>query len=104
MEHISPRIQIYTTSQEAWDAMYAAVREAHTSIYWEIYTFIDDEAGKRFVDILIKKAQAGVQTKLIVDAMGSFSLSSAAIKEMKQAGVDVILFLHNSQNIYEHDG
>ncbi len=92
METASSNIQLYTTSHEAWDAMYDALLNARVSIYWEMYTFVDDAAGRRFVDALIQKAKAGVATKLVVDALGSFSLSNQAIKDMRRAGVDVILF------------
>ncbi len=92
MQAQSRHIELYTTSHEAWDAMYAALTNAKRSIYWEMYTFVDDTAGKRFVDLLMEKAKAGVQTKLVVDALGSFSLSNQAVKNMKRAGVDVILF------------
>ncbi len=54
------KYQIYSTSQEAWDAMHQAIRDAKKSIYWELFIFIDDEVGRGFFDILEEKARAGV--------------------------------------------
>jgi cardiolipin synthase len=84
--------QIYSTSKEAWDAMYQAILGAEKSIYWELYIFVDDEAGKPFFDVLEQKARAGLDVKLIVDAMGSFWLSKERIKSLKDAGVDIKIF------------
>ena len=92
MKRKSVDIQIFSKSHEAWDAMYVAIESANASIYWEMYTFVDDEVGKRFVDLLIQKAQSGIQTKLMVDAMGSFSLSNKSVRHMRNAGVDVLIF------------
>jgi len=72
--------------------MYRAILSADKSIYWELYIFVDDEAGKPFFDLLEKKAQAGLDVKLIVDYWGSFGLSHKRITSLKKTGVDVKLF------------
>ena len=46
------RFQIYFTSKQAWDAMYQAILGATKSIYWELYIFVDDEAGRPFFNTL----------------------------------------------------
>ncbi len=83
---------IYSTSQDAWRAMYRAIQEAKSSIYWELYIFIDDEDGKDFFDLLEKKARDGVDVKLIIDGWGSIFLSRGRIDSLKTAGVDVRMF------------
>jgi cardiolipin synthase len=82
----------YRTTAEAWDAMYQAILMAHDSILWEMYTFIDDAAGKKFMDIFCDKAAKGVRVIVIVDAIGSRELSSAAVDRLKRNGVVVMLF------------
>ncbi len=93
--------KLYSTSSQAWDAMYDAIEAATSSIYWELYIFIDDSAGKRFFDLLEKKAKEGIDVKVIVDSVGSFALSSRTVGSLKQAGVD-IRFFH--QRKYRHRG
>lgn len=92
METNTRPIELYTTSRQAWDAMYEALAGAKTSVHWEVYTFVDDDVGMRFVELLIETARRGVSVKLIADAMGSFSLSKKSIERMEAAGVDVIIF------------
>ncbi len=84
--------QFYRTTKEAWDAMYQAILDATKSIYWEIYIFIDDEAGGRFIDALCDKARAGVEVKIVVDALGSWGLSSLAEARLTGAGVEVLKY------------
>jgi len=91
--------QIYSTSKEAWDAMYQAILGAKKSIYWELYIFVDDEAGRPFFDVLEQKASSGVDVKLLIDSLGSFWLSRKRVDSLKKAGVDV-RFFSESKNFY----
>ncbi|MFH1286635.1 MAG: phosphatidylserine/phosphatidylglycerophosphate/cardiolipin synthase family protein [Candidatus Magasanikbacteria bacterium] len=84
--------KIYSTTKSAWNAMYRAVSDAKESIYWEMYIFMDDDAGKRFYDKFEEKSKSGVDVKLVVDALGSFWVSKRRIQSMKKAGVELIFF------------
>jgi cardiolipin synthase len=63
--------------------MAAAIAAARRSVFWEIYIFLDDVEGRRFVDLLCERANAGVEVRLLLDAVGSFSLSAAAVKRLE---------------------
>jgi cardiolipin synthase A/B len=84
--------EIYSSSKEAWDAMYKAISVAKKSVYWEVYVLVDDEAGNKFFDVLMEKAKLGVDVKLVIDYWGSFALSRKKILELRKAGVEVKLF------------
>lgn len=84
--------KIYTTSKEAWSAMYQAIFDAKKSIYWESYIFMDDEIGKPFFDLLEKKSQEGIEVKLIVDSFGSYGLSKSRVNSLRQARVELLFF------------
>lgn len=84
--------ELYSTTKDAWAAMYQTIQSAQRSIFWEVYMFVDDDAGRPFFDLLEKKAAAGVVVRLIVDSLGSFWLSQQRIKQLRASGVDVILF------------
>jgi len=93
------KYKIYPTTHEAWDAMYRAISRANKSVYWEMYIFVDDEAGSRFFDILEKKASDGVDVKVIVDYLGSFGLSRKRAHSLKEKGVD-LQFFHERKHRY----
>lgn len=86
------RYHIYSTTKEAWAGMKHAIFRATRSIYWEVYTFVDDDVGSEFFDVLVQKAKQGVDVKLIVDWWGSFSLSKKRIQSLRMAGIDIQLF------------
>lgn len=84
--------KFYRTTNDALQAMREAIFGAQKSIYWEIYSLIDDSVGGPFIDILCEKARAGLEVKVIVDAIGSFELSRLAISRLRGAGVDVVYY------------
>jgi len=84
--------QFYSSTNRAWEAMYQEVLGAIKTIYWEVYTFVDDETGNQFVDLLCEKAKQGVDVKIIIDALGSYSFSQLAINRLKANGAEVLLF------------
>lgn len=86
--------KFYNTTVSAWEGMRQAILDAKKSVYWEIYTLIDDLAGKPFIDILCEKAKVGLDIKLIIDAVGSFNLSKEAILRLKDSGVKFLTFHH----------
>ncbi|MBU0660813.1 phosphatidylserine/phosphatidylglycerophosphate/cardiolipin synthase family protein [Patescibacteria group bacterium] len=83
---------IYSKTEEAWDGMYKSIQHATQSIYWEMYIFSDDIIGKKFLDLLEKKAKEGLDVKLIIDAFGSFWVSNKRANSLKKAGVDMHFF------------
>lgn len=91
--------QIYSSTQEAMDAMYQAILVAKKSVYWEVYTFIDDAAGKPFFNALIEKAKEGIDVKIIVDSMGSSELSDGQVKLLRDAGVDIRFFQERTKKL-----
>jgi cardiolipin synthase len=97
---MSSPYQIYSKTQEAMDAMYQAILAAKKSVYWEVYTFIDDDAGKPFFSALEEKAKAGVDVKVIVDSMGSSELSDDQVMTLRLAGVDIRFFQERRKELY----
>lgn len=83
---------LYSTTKDAWQAMLEAISSATHSIYWELYIFVDDDAGNQFFDVLEEKAKSGVDVKLLIDYWGSFMLSRKRVNQLKEAGVDVQFF------------
>jgi len=84
--------KFYSSTNLAWQAMYEEVLGAIESVYWEIYTFVDDQIGNKFIDLLCDKARQGVDVKIIVDGLGSFNLSRLAMNRLKASGVEVLIF------------
>jgi cardiolipin synthase len=73
--------------------MYVAIQEAKKSIFWELYIFIDDDVGCRFFDLLEKKAEQGLEVKIIIDGLGSgYDLPKKRSTSLEKSGVDLRIF------------
>ncbi len=61
-------------------------------IHLEYFIWTDDDLGQKLKEILIKKAEAGVAIRLLIDGLGSSALSNRYINELLAAGIEVLVF------------
>ncbi len=73
-------------------ARLAAVVEATRSVWAEYYIVHGDEAGKRFLALLTERSRAGVDVRLLVDAVGSSDIDAAGVRALRAAGGHVEVF------------
>lgn len=85
-------IQVSDESYETYEALEHLISKAKESIHVEFYIFRDDEAGRRFGELLMERARTGVVVRLLVDHVGSFGLSEEFIGELITAGVQFSFF------------
>jgi cardiolipin synthase A/B len=77
---------------QTYKAMLEAIVHAKRSICFETYILAADATGDRFKIALIERARAGIDVRVIYDAVGSFGLSESWVNEMRTAGIEVIEF------------
>ncbi len=83
-------IELYTEGDDLFEAMLAAIGGAQKKVWMETYIFTDDEVGQRFAQALADRAQAGVEVRLLVDALGSLFQFYRTLEPMLEAaGVKV---------------
>ncbi|MCS6851283.1 MAG: cardiolipin synthase [Gemmataceae bacterium] len=87
------RIEFYHDSKPAFDAKLEAIESARDHIHLEYFIVQPDGTGRRFLDTLARKARAGVEVRLLYDAMGSRRLSRAALEPLVKAGGRCAAFL-----------
>ncbi len=81
---------LYTEGDLLFDAMLSRIREAKKFVWMETYIFADDEVGLLFAQALSERARAGVQVRLLVDALGSLFQFYRTLGPMLEAsGVEV---------------
>jgi len=66
--------------------MQAAIEAAEHHVFLQSYIDRADEAGRRFRDLLVDKARAGVEALLLVDGVGGQDLSRRFIRPLLEAG------------------
>ncbi len=85
------RIRTLSNGDEIFPAMLGAIREARRTITFETFIFHHDEIGRKFVDALTERARAGVEVKMIVDAIGSLD-AAGYFGELRAAGVELEVY------------
>jgi cardiolipin synthase len=83
------RIDILRNGVQIFPSMLAAVRAARQTINLEFYIYWDGEIGRVFAQTLAERARAGVEVKVILDAIGSAKMSGDLIEFMRRNGIDV---------------
>lgn len=80
------------TGDEVFPAMLAAIEEAKTEVCLETYTFSIGSPGERFRDVLVRARQRGLRVRVLVDALGSYSLPADFFQPLEAAGAEVRRF------------
>lgn len=70
-------------------AIRKAIAEAKRHVHVETYIFADDEVGREFRELLIERRRAGLEVRVLYDAVGSVTTPGAFFDAMREAGVEV---------------
>jgi cardiolipin synthase len=74
----------------AYAAMETAIQSARDHINFETFIFADDEEGRRFADLLLRKQAEGVQVNLMYDSMGCSHTPPAFFKRLRDGGIQTL--------------
>ena len=64
------RVELLHNGNNAFASLIAALQHATRSIHMEYYIIRDDRIGRTIAEILIRKARAGLEVRVIYDAVG----------------------------------
>jgi cardiolipin synthase len=70
-------LTLYASGSELFEAMLRAISQARQVIYLETYIWKDDHVGQTFKNLLIAKANEGVQVYVIFDNFGNLVVPNA---------------------------
>lgn len=81
--------RILVDGAATFGAIFEAIEAAKEYIVACYYIIRDDQLGRAFAELLIRRARDGVKVRLLYDAIGSASLPDAYIDRLRAAGVEV---------------
>lgn len=90
--YVHNEIKILNNGEEKFALLKKELEKAKHHINMEYYIMKSDTIGNEIKDILIKKALEGVKVRIIMDRVGSISVTKAYIRELREAGIDVIQY------------
>lgn len=85
-------IQVFKEGHSLFKLMFKQMEEAREHIHLLYYILNDDDLGKQLIKLLTKKAQEGVEVRLLYDAVGSSGVSSSFLRPLVDAGGEVASF------------
>ena len=81
-----------------FDVLLERIGAAEKSVHFETFLWKEGVLGQRMADALSGRARAGLQVRVLLDAVGSKDIGEAARRQMQDAGCKVVFF--HKKNIY----
>ena len=85
-------VSLVVDGPEVYAAIEGLIEEARSSVEVMFYIWRNDEAGRRFRDLLAARASEGVSVRVLVDAVGSASLPRRFWSTLEDSGGRVARF------------
>jgi cardiolipin synthase len=86
------KLTVLQNGPATYQAMFTAIRGAKDHINLETFIFDDDEAGRKFSELLLERQAAGVQVNVIYDSVGSLTTPAGFFDRLRAGGISVLEF------------
>lgn len=87
------RFELLPDGVRAYAALLAQIRGARRSIHLTMFLLGDDAVARSLVAALAERARAGVEVRVILDAVGSLRTACAAGRILREAGGELRIFM-----------
>ncbi len=87
------RVEQFHDTAPAFDVLFETISQARHHVHAEFFIVQPDSTGRAFLDRLIERAKAGVEVRLLYDAIGSRRLTRKLIRSVREAGVRMVPFM-----------
>lgn len=87
------QLKILNNGNETFDAIFKAIKSAQHHIHLEYYIFENDKIGRQVLNLLKEKSSQGVEVRIIVDDVGSWSLKRKFFEDVRESGIEIYPFM-----------
>ncbi len=92
-------IELFIVGERFYERLFEDIENSTHSIHVLFYIVKNDPDSDEFLALLMKKAEQGIEVRLLLDYVGSKSLEKAKIAELKKSGVS-FSYTHNPSPPY----
>src|SRR5262249_42632773 len=78
--------ELITDGVRAFETLLALIAAAKRSVHLSYFILSDDDAGRAVLDALVARARAGVEVRVLLDAVGSRTMLRRARRQLKPVG------------------
>lgn len=96
-------VRIFTDFTPMFQSMLDDIEHAQSYVHIQFYKIEDDEVGRQLSDLLIRKAQQGLDVRLMYDSFANLFVSSRYYDHMRRGGVHVQSFLKLIPSMFTRD-
>ncbi|QOR35518.1 cardiolipin synthase [Clostridium sp. 'deep sea'] len=89
---VNNSVKVLTNGKEKFPEMIKDLENAKHHIHLEYFIIKNDNIGNKIKDILIKKAQEGLEVRLMYDSVGCWHLGKKYVRDLEDAGVETYAF------------
>lgn len=89
---LSARVTLLESGAACFQAIVAAIASARHHVHLEYFIFEPGQTSAAVLEALIAARRRGVEVRLLIDAVGSFSLPDASLEPLRAAGGQVARF------------
>ena len=79
-------VEILTNGTQFYPAMRDAIAQAEASVNLEAYIFEPGDATNMLIDAMVDRARAGVEVRIVLDAIGSANMTGEPARRLEKAG------------------
>lgn len=90
---LNNEVTILKNGEEKFPALMESLSKAKKHIHIEYYIYDNDTIGDPLSDLLIQKAQEGIEVRMILDGVGSLHLKKSFFRKLRKGGVEVAEFM-----------
>jgi cardiolipin synthase len=87
------RLKLLTTGVATYEELERQIRAARHTIHITTFILGRDDTGRRIVQLLAERAQAGLKVRLLLDSVGSMFIGRGFIAPLREAGGEVVRFM-----------
>ncbi len=85
----SNEVEVYANGVDIFNSLYADIEAATEHIHLQFYIIENDSEGDKLQNLLIKKANEGVEVRVLYDFLGGWRLSTLWKKDLRSANVQI---------------
>lgn len=89
-------VKIYIDGQQKFYELFNDIQNAKHHIHMEYYIIKNDNLGNDLLNLLIKKAEEGIEVRLMFDSIGGRHIPKETIDRLKHSGVKVAIFFSST--------
>jgi len=85
-------VELYVNGDAIFPAIMETIRSAEKTLTFETYVYWRGDITDELTDAICERARAGVEVKVLLDALGSIQMDTAQVDRMSEAGATVHRF------------